>query len=86
MYVREYIHRLSRNVLGLACCSAAVIYGGWSGDNRVVWIGMLELTCGRLDGSWITRTERKHLHIFFPIYASITIGIGVIFLINNRVN
>ena len=27
MYVREYILRLSRNVLGLACCSAAVIYG-----------------------------------------------------------
>ena len=24
----EYIVRLSRNVLGLACCSAAVIYGG----------------------------------------------------------
>ena len=29
------------------------------------WIGMLELTCGRLDGSWITGTERKHFHIFF---------------------
>ena len=33
MYVREYILRLSRNVLGLAsgsaaCCSAAAIYGG----------------------------------------------------------
>ena len=27
MYVREYIHRLSRNVLGLACCTAAAIYG-----------------------------------------------------------
>ena len=27
MYVREYILRLSRNVLGLACCSAGVIYG-----------------------------------------------------------
>ena len=26
--VCEYIVRLSRNVLGLACCSAAVIYGG----------------------------------------------------------
>ena len=47
---------------------------------------MLELKSGRLDGSWITRTERKHLHIFVPIYASITIGMGVIFLIANRVN
>ena len=47
---------------------------------------MLEITCGRLDGSWITGTERKHFHIFFPIYASITIGMGVIFLIDNRVN
>ena len=47
---------------------------------------MLELTCGRLDGSFITRTERKRFHIFFPIYASITIGMGVIFLITNRVN
>ena len=47
---------------------------------------MLELTCGRLVGSWITGTERKHFHIFFPIYASITIGMGVIFLIANRVN
>ena len=28
MYVREYIHRLSGNVLGLACSSAAAIYGG----------------------------------------------------------
>ena len=36
MYVREYFHRLSRNVLGLACCSAAVIYAGWSAANRVV--------------------------------------------------
>ena len=45
---------------------------------------MLELTSGRLVGSWITGTERKH--IFFPVYASITIGIGVIFLIANRVN
>ena len=42
---------------------------------------MLELTCGRLVGSWSTGTERKHFHIFFPIYASITIGIGA-----NRVN
>ena len=25
-------------------------------------------------------------HIFFPIYASITIGMGVIFLIDNSVN
>ena len=47
---------------------------------------MLELTCGRLDGSWITGTERKHFHIFFPSYASIAIGMGVIFLIINRVN
>ena len=47
---------------------------------------MLELTCGRFDGSLITGTERKHFHIFFPIYASITIGMGVIFLITNRVN
>ena len=59
---------------------------GWSADNRLVWIGMLEITCGRLDGSWITGTERNHSHIFFPIYASITIGMGVIFLIANRVN
>ena len=35
---------------------------------------MLELTCGRLVGSWITGTERKHFHIFFRIYASITRG------------
>ena len=28
MYVREYIPRLSRNVLGLACFSAAALYGG----------------------------------------------------------
>ena len=47
---------------------------------------MLELTCGRLVESWITGTERKHSHIFFPIYASINIGMGVIFLIANRVN
>ena len=47
---------------------------------------MLEITCGRLDGSWIAGTERKHFHIFFPIYASITIMMGVIFLIANRVN
>ena len=59
---------------------------GWSADNRLVWIGMLEITSGRLDGSWIAGTERKHFHIFFPIYASITIGMGVIFLIANRVN
>ena len=45
---------------------------------------MLELTCGRLVGSWITGTERKHFHIFSPSYASITIG--VIFLITNRLN
>ena len=25
---------------------------------------MLELTCGRLVGSWITGTERKHSDIF----------------------
>ena len=37
---------------------------------------MLELTCGRLVESWITGTERKHSHIFFPIYASIKIGMG----------
>ena len=47
---------------------------------------MLELTCGRLVGSWITGSERKPFHIFFPIYASITIGMGVIFLIDNSVN
>ena len=47
---------------------------------------MLELTCGRLVGSWITGTERKHFRIFFHTYASITIGMGVIFLITNRVN
>ena len=65
MYVHEYILRLSRNVLGLACCSAAAIYGRWSADNRLVWIGMLELTCGRLVGSWITGTERKHFRYIF---------------------
>ena len=81
MYVREYIHRLSRNVLGLACCSAAAIYGGWFAENRLVWIGMLELTCGRLVGSWITGSERKHFRIFFPIYASITIGVGCNFFL-----
>ena len=86
MYVREYILRLSGKFLGLACCSAAVIYGGWSADNRRVRIGMQELTFGMLDGSWITGTERKHFHIFFPIYASIIMGMGVIFLIANRVN
>ena len=47
---------------------------------------MLELTCGRFVGSWITGTDRKHFHIFFPIYASITIGMGVIFPFANRVN
>ena len=47
---------------------------------------MLEITCGRLDGSWIRGTERKHFHIFFPTSASITIGMEVIFLIANRVN
>ena len=41
---------------------------------------------GRLVGSWITGTESKQFHIFFPIYASITIGMGVIFLIANRGN
>ena len=30
MYVRENILRLSRKVLGLACCSAAAIYGDGS--------------------------------------------------------
>ena len=43
MYVREYILRLSRNVLGLACCSAAVIYGGGPPTTGLVWIGILEL-------------------------------------------
>ena len=47
---------------------------------------MLEVTCGRLVGSWITWTERKHFRIFFPIYASITTGMGVIFLKTNRAN
>ena len=47
---------------------------------------MLELTCGRLVGSWITGTERKPSPILFPIYASITIGMVVIFLIPNRGN
>ena len=47
---------------------------------------MLELTCGRLVGSWITGTEWKHFHIYFSIYASITIRMGVIFLIDYRVN
>ena len=74
MYVREYIHRLSRHVLGLACSSADALYGRWSADNSLVWIGMLEITCGRLDGSWITGTERKDFRMFFPIYASITIS------------
>ena len=82
----EYIVRLSRNVLGLACCTIRGNIRGWSADNRLVWIGMLELTCGRLDGSWITGTASKHFRIFFPFRASITIGMGVIFLITNRVN
>ena len=47
---------------------------------------MLERTCGRLVGSWITGTERKHFRIFSLIYASITTGMGVIFLITNRIN
>ena len=47
-----------------------------------MWIGQPELTCGRLDGSWITGTERKHFHIFF--HPSITIGMVVIVLISNR--
>ena len=47
---------------------------------------MLELTCGRLVGSWITGRERNHFHIFIPIYASIIIGMGEIFLITNRVD
>ena len=47
---------------------------------------MLEPTCGRLVGSGITGTERKHSHKYIPIYASITIVMGVIFLIANRVN
>ena len=51
-----------------------------------MWIGLLEITCGRLDGSWITGTEMKDFHLFFPIYASITLGMGLIFLIANRVN
>ena len=55
-------------------------------DNRLLWIGMLELTRGWLDGSWITGAERKQFDIFFPCYATITIWIGVIFLITNRVN
>ena len=59
----EYIVRLSRNVLGLAGCSAAVIYG-----------------------SGPPTTFQLLLHICFPIYSSITIGMGAIFLITNRVN
>ena len=47
---------------------------------------MLEITCGSLDGSWIRGTERNNFHIFFPISASITIGMGLIFLIAYRVN
>ena len=47
--VYEYIVRLSRNVLGLACYTAAVIYRGC--PPTIVWIGQLELTCGRLNGS-----------------------------------
>ena len=47
---------------------------------------MLELTWGRLVGSWIKGTESKQFHIFFPINASITIGMGVIFHITNRGN
>ena len=46
----------------------------------------MELTCGRLDGSWITGTERKHFYIFFPFHASITIWMRAIFLTTNRVN
>ena len=66
MYVREYIHRLSRNVLGLACFLGGRYIRGWSADNWLVWIGMLELTCGRLVGSWITGTERETFsYIFF---------------------
>ena len=86
-HIGQYVNTLF--VQGLACCWA--LFGGcnirgWSADNRLVWIQMLELTCGRLDGSWITGTKMKHFHIFFPFYASITIGMGVILLITNRVN
>ena len=39
---------------------------------------------------WLDRGLRgqkgNNSHIFFPIYASITIGMGVIFLIANRGN
>ena len=47
----------------------------------LVWIGY-----GILGGSWITGTERKYFHIFFPFHVSIIIGVGVIFLITNGVN
>ena len=59
----EYIVRLSRNVLWLACCSAAVIYAGGPP----------------------TKFELR-FHLFFSIYSSITIGMGVIYLVANRVN
>ena len=32
------------------------------------------------------RGQKGNILIYFPIYASITIGMGVIFLIANRVN
>ena len=44
------------------------------------------LTYDRLDGRWITESERKYFRIFVPFHASITIGMGVIFLITKRVN
>ena len=87
-HIGRYVNTLFVcHVMSLGC----LLFGGrnirgWSADNRLVWIGMLELTCGRLDGSWIPGTERKHFRIFFPFHASITIGMGVIFLIINRVN
>ena len=54
--------------------------------SKLYFKGMLELTCGRLEGSCITGTESEHFHIFSPSYASITIGMWVIFLISNREN
>ena len=75
MYVNTFFvcHVMS---LGLPVVRRRYIRG-WSAANRLVWIGMLGLTCGRLVGSWITGTES---------ICSITIGMGVIFLITNSVN
>ena len=58
--VCEYICPLSRNVPGLACCSENPNIQGGPPTNVDRRAG----ACGRLDGSWITGSARKHFRIF----------------------